>query len=191
MIRIPLRTYPQGLRFHRGRHGAIGAPMCTCAADGARPNNAPSGALMNGLCVCPSRAVRTVRHSGVWSSGGYRRAAEQCPSSAHVPPLSKTVWPSGLRRWLQAPVRKGVGSNPTAVTCPHARPCEPTLCNVFLCRGVRCGTVSCLAVCEAVACGAMPCMCVHVCAWTRAVYTWLGACVGPSVRVLVWGGRLV
>ena len=30
--------------------------------------------------------------------------------------LCKTVWPSGLRRWLQAPVRKGVGSNPTAVT---------------------------------------------------------------------------
>ena len=27
----------------------------------------------------------------------------------------KTVWPSGLRRWLQAPVRKGVGPNPTAV----------------------------------------------------------------------------
>ena len=31
------------------------------------------------------------------------------------PTLSQTVWPSGLRRWLQAPVRKGVGSNPTAV----------------------------------------------------------------------------
>ena len=29
--------------------------------------------------------------------------------------VSMTVWPSGLRRWLQAPVRKGVGSNPTAV----------------------------------------------------------------------------
>ena len=29
---------------------------------------------------------------------------------------ARTVWPSGLRRWLQAPVRKGVGSNPTAVT---------------------------------------------------------------------------
>ena len=28
----------------------------------------------------------------------------------------KTLWPSGLRRWLQAPVRKGVGSNPTGVT---------------------------------------------------------------------------
>ena len=24
----------------------------------------------------------------------------------------KTVWPSGLRRWLKAPFRKGVGSNP-------------------------------------------------------------------------------
>ena len=36
---------------------------------------------------------------------------------------ARTVWPSGLRRWLQAPVRKGVGSNPTAVTfhsfCHH------------------------------------------------------------------------
>ena len=29
--------------------------------------------------------------------------------------IAKTVWPSGLRRWLQAPVRKGVGSSPTAV----------------------------------------------------------------------------
>ena len=28
---------------------------------------------------------------------------------------TKTVWPSGLRRWLKAPFRKGVGSNPTAV----------------------------------------------------------------------------
>ena len=26
-----------------------------------------------------------------------------------------TVWPSGLRRWHKAPVRKGVGSNTTAV----------------------------------------------------------------------------
>ena len=29
--------------------------------------------------------------------------------------LRKTVWPSGLRRWLKAPFRKGVGSNPTGV----------------------------------------------------------------------------
>ena len=35
---------------------------------------------------------------------------------------NRTVWLSGLRRWLQAPVRKGVGSNPTAVMfrlCSH------------------------------------------------------------------------
>ena len=40
--------------------------------------------------------------------------------------LDKTVWPSGLRRWLQAPVRKGVGSNPTAVTFGNfvAIPCR-------------------------------------------------------------------
>ena len=28
----------------------------------------------------------------------------------------KAVWPSGLRRWRKAPFRKGVGSNPTAVS---------------------------------------------------------------------------
>ena len=34
--------------------------------------------------------------------------------------LFKTVWPSGLRRWLKAPFRKGVGSNPTAVIADAA-----------------------------------------------------------------------
>ena len=29
--------------------------------------------------------------------------------------MLKTVWPSGLRRWLKAPFRKGVGSDPTGV----------------------------------------------------------------------------
>jgi hypothetical protein len=42
-------------------------------------------------------------------------------ASAHFIPVRwraaaiKTLWPSGLRRWLKAPVRKGVGSNPTGV----------------------------------------------------------------------------
>ena len=36
------------------------------------------------------------------------------------PGLLKTVWPSGLRRWLKAPFRKGVGLNPTAVTADDA-----------------------------------------------------------------------
>jgi hypothetical protein len=29
--------------------------------------------------------------------------------------LPNTLWPSGLRRWLKAPFRKGVGSDPTGV----------------------------------------------------------------------------
>ena len=29
--------------------------------------------------------------------------------------IASTLWPSGLRRWLKAPFRKGVGSNPTGV----------------------------------------------------------------------------
>ena len=33
--------------------------------------------------------------------------------------LNKTVWPSGLRRRLKAPVHNGVGSNPTAVSIAH------------------------------------------------------------------------
>ena len=36
--------------------------------------------------------------------------------------LLKTLWPSGLRRWLKAPLRKGVGSNPTGVIFLLGRP---------------------------------------------------------------------
>ena len=38
---------------------------------------------------------------------------------------SMAVWPSGLRRWLQAPARKGVGPNPTAVTLLAHATSEP------------------------------------------------------------------
>jgi hypothetical protein len=37
----------------------------------------------------------------------------------HMPEIAWTLWPSGLRRWLKAPFRKGVGSNPTGVICGH------------------------------------------------------------------------
>ena len=44
-------------------------------------------------------------------------AAAQCGLQGIVRRANPmTVWPSGPRRWLQAPVRTGVGSNPTAVT---------------------------------------------------------------------------
>ena len=36
----------------------------------------------------------------------------------------RTLWPSGLRRWLKAPFRKGVGSNPTGVIF-HCLPPAP------------------------------------------------------------------
>ena len=37
-----------------------------------------------------------------------------------------TVWPGGLRRWLKAPFRKGVGSNPTAVMSLLPPPPRPS-----------------------------------------------------------------
>ena len=47
---------------------------------------------------------------------GWRSRRRRKPKKAKVTrTLATTVWPSGLRRWLKAPVRKGVGSNPTAV----------------------------------------------------------------------------
>ena len=44
--------------------------------------------------------------------------------------MHPTVWPSGLRRWLQAPVRKGVGSNPTAVIFCRRRVLHAALLHV-------------------------------------------------------------
>ncbi len=37
------------------------------------------------------------------------------PLAQTTPACLETVWPSGLRCWLQVPVREGVGSNPTGV----------------------------------------------------------------------------
>ena len=71
---------------------------CTCATLAPLASHQPASPP-------PRRLTRRRAHGGFPSE-------EVC---AHVFPL--TVWPSGLRRWLQAPVRKGVGSNPTAVTC--------------------------------------------------------------------------
>ena len=51
------------------------------------------------LCSAHSRPIQMLRRKYAWPEGE-----------------NMTVWPSGLRRWLQAPVRKGVGSNPTAVS---------------------------------------------------------------------------
>ena len=49
-----------------------------------------------------------------------------------IPISSKTVWPSGLRRWLKAPFRKGVGSNPTAVILHLMRKYNFARCSLML-----------------------------------------------------------
>ena len=56
----------------------------------------------NAALVATTRRTSTPTTSGKWNQQSEQRS-------------TRTVWPSGLRRWLQAPVRKGVGSNPTAV----------------------------------------------------------------------------
>ena len=130
----------------------------------------------HGPCVPTPQDMHGVPHrcgeslaTAPLSRGGHVRVVRP-------PALSKTVWPSGLRRWLQAPVRKGVGSNPTAVTCTRARHCEPLLCNRLLCRTVPCCVVRCRAlVCrvKAVPCHTVPWRtvpCVRVC---------VGVCSAP------------
>ena len=61
------------------------------------------------LSVRSAGASLGLRNAEGWKGG---TAADTTPAHAS---MTSTVWPSGLRRWLQAPVRKGVGSNPTAV----------------------------------------------------------------------------
>ena len=45
-----------------------------------------------------------------------RTSQWQKPSCSHLGSITWTVWPSGLRRWLKAPFRKGVGLNPPRVS---------------------------------------------------------------------------
>ena len=57
----------------------------------------------------------------------------RCFAPGNMEFLTRTAWRSGLRRWLQAPVRKGVGSSHTAVF-------SGTTCNgtVLLAQHTRC-----------------------------------------------------
>ncbi len=67
---------------------------------------ADPGFVQSTIVCCPCQALPSPWHAACLdgiSWPGYPRS------------VALTVWPSGLRRWLQAPLRKGVGSNPTAV----------------------------------------------------------------------------
>ena len=76
------------------------------------------------------------------------RLRKQTHDALNMKTRAKTLWPSGLRRWLKAPVRKGVGSNPTGVMfktcaskaaaqnwCVGHRMC--VCCCSFVCFGLR------------------------------------------------------
>ena len=56
------------------------------------------------------------RHGSKLLCAAKPKARSSC-AAALPPPL--TVWPNGLRRWLQAPVRQGAGSSPAAVICVY------------------------------------------------------------------------
>ena len=55
--------------------------------------------------------LRSLEVFGAVGAAGFLDRQESTGSGISV----GTVWPSGLRHWLKAPFRKGVGSNPTAV----------------------------------------------------------------------------
>ena len=77
------------------------------------------------LCFCswpvaPRARAALAPDSGPREKEKEKEKASSCKevhfNSNRNPFLNKIVWPSGLRRWLKAPVRKGIGSNPTAVS---------------------------------------------------------------------------
>ncbi len=99
----------------------VRAPRCVyrvvCTKNEARATRTPNRLIW----------IQTRCHCAVASGAGRPTCYDKTPIVAVTwPPAApcmivdahrtKTVWPSGLRRWLQAPVRKGVGSNHTAVT---------------------------------------------------------------------------
>ena len=87
---------------HRASIGLrwLNSPMCTL-----RPNG-------YGAVQCRSRQQEWHRHRA-GASRPDAKAWLDYPAMGFG--MLKTVWPSGLRRWLKAPFRKGMGSNPTAV----------------------------------------------------------------------------
>ena len=70
------------------------------------------GTMACGLDACRRSLMAAASITNVTSNEAYENEAFS---------NAETVWPSGLRRWLKAPVRKGVGSNPTAVTSSHPK----------------------------------------------------------------------
>ena len=73
-------------------------------------------------CMCSSLAARLPSPAELGVSEGSSNLQNRYLCCSF-----KTVWPSGLRRWLKAPFRKGVGSNPTAVISLMYSSCQASL----------------------------------------------------------------
>ena len=87
----------------------------TMAAPGHEPFAKTISMASLGASTTPNGMSAHTPSPGVHTPGSAAQATNSCGPCTTF----KTVWPSGLRRWLQAPVRKGVGSNPTAVILPQ------------------------------------------------------------------------
>ena len=117
-VHTTLRTvWPSGLRRWLKapfRKGVGSTPTAVTLRLGACTHT-------EGLRACAQAADRVGprvhnRHGGCGVPSHTTVIDPTATASCPVPHRSfKTVWPSGLRRWLKAPFRKGVGSNPTAV----------------------------------------------------------------------------
>ena len=91
------RDRPNGPKLvHTAPFGAVGSPSRS-PGDLGKPTHTPRMCRMSSECA-------------FWPYFPWQRQVFKREQ------VGRTVWPSGLRRWLKAPVRKGVGSNPTAVT---------------------------------------------------------------------------
>ena len=77
----------------------------------SNPLSKPPGLLLRIGPVLTRRgkneSVKFFRRLYLHGGGSWQAAVWTCTTT--------TLWPSGLRRWLKAPFRKGVGSNPTGV----------------------------------------------------------------------------
>jgi hypothetical protein len=97
-------------------------------------------ALHSGGISSGQAAALRVVFQGEWIMPEKASGVGSDTSSPKFQREQKTVWPSGLRRWLQAPVRKGVGSNPTAVISFHQLEQLDFVQPVSDCAGIDPGT---------------------------------------------------
>ena len=105
----PLRAEPNGFRVHHLNHSVtLSWKHCFASKQANKmQNKSDLATLCLILKVCGASSSQFCKR--LW---GCSVLQQQLRRASHC---VKTVWPSGLRRWLKAPVRKGVGSNPTAV----------------------------------------------------------------------------